>query len=465
MGRVHTTKMEVEVDDLLLDLENPRTGTVNSQSEALEEIVRLSTQHFRNMMLSINTNGLDPGDSFYIIADEEDEDSYTVVDGNRRLAALKVLYNPDLLDGTNLSDSIKKRLRATIGEFAPVEPLNCVLFESRADANEWIERRHGKGLDGEGRIPWDTLESDRFQNDRTVLDVIGFVERNSTFEEADWQRIKKSVVHRSPTTLRRFLVSKAGKQYLGFVEGQDGAGPMFKRKPEYLIKILSQIFSDIDAGEVNSRTHNKASEISEYFTSLPDEFGVNEQIETAAHSFASTDIKDATKRPRLLTKSTNAAAVKTKKVTPHRTTLAPSKHQFAEPENEKGKQLLREASKLKLRDTPLACAFLFRAWIEFSIETEMRKSGIPDKGNDGDALDLKGRFLAVCQHLATTSGRLAKAGDLNAIKTILTSKGNVSIGALNGYIHNHFQKPSPDDLRNAWDSAIPFFTAIYGAHK
>ncbi|PKP86625.1 MAG: hypothetical protein CVT78_12090 [Alphaproteobacteria bacterium HGW-Alphaproteobacteria-17] len=67
--------------------------------------------------------------------------------------------------------------------------------------------------------------------------------------------------------------------------------------------------------------------------------------------------------------------------------------------------------------------------------------------------------------MTNTPGRLGKKGDLNAIKTTLNAKtGTVTIGALNGYIHNRFQKPSPDDLRNAWDHAIPFFTAIYGAH-
>lgn len=182
MPRLRSVRTEAEVGDLLLDLDNPRTGTVESQAEALEAIIKLNGQHFRNMMLSIKENDLDPGDSFYVIADDENQDSYIVVDGNRRLAALKVLNNPVLLDGTSLGDSAKKRLRDAAGAFAPIAPVNCVVFESREDANEWIERRHGKGLEGEGRITWGTLESDRFQRDRTVIDVIGFVERNSTFE-------------------------------------------------------------------------------------------------------------------------------------------------------------------------------------------------------------------------------------------------------------------------------------------
>ena len=79
--------------------------------------------------------------------------------------------------------------------------------------------------------------------------MIGFVERNSTFEETDWQRIKKSV-EKSPTTLRRFLVSKAGRKALGFVEKNDNDGPAFKRDPGYIINLLSHLFSDIDAARL-----------------------------------------------------------------------------------------------------------------------------------------------------------------------------------------------------------------------
>ena len=61
---LETENLEVEVDDLLLDHENPRTGQVASQPEALAAIVQLSTRNFKNMMHSIKEHGLDPGDSF-----------------------------------------------------------------------------------------------------------------------------------------------------------------------------------------------------------------------------------------------------------------------------------------------------------------------------------------------------------------------------------------------------------------
>ncbi len=198
---------------------------------------------------------------------------------------------------------------------------------------------------------------------------------------------------------------------------------------------------------------------------LPAALGLAKQKETPSQAFATTNVKDSVNRPRLSKKATTAAPAKTKKVTPHRLTLAPTRHPFAEPAEEKGKQLLREASKLRLKDVPLTCAFLFRAMLKFATDTEMRASGIPDRNAAGETLDLKGRFNAVADHLAKTPGRLGGKGDLNAIKSTLNAKaGAVTIGALNGYIHNRFQKPPPDDLRNAWDHAVPLFTAIFGVH-
>lgn len=312
---METEKLDVEVEDLLLDLDNPRTGPVASQSEALAAIVRLSTRYFKNMMASIKAHGLDPGDSFYLVQEREEGDGYTVVDGNRRLAALKVLNNPDLLQGTDLSDTVKRPLAKEAENYAPQgdTAISCVLFQSRPDAGDWIERRHGRGLEGEGRISWGTLEIQRFQKDPTVLDVITFVEKNSTYPDADWHRIKASV-QKNTSTLRRFLELKAGRQYLGFVPGNGGHGPQFTSDPSYQIDLLSQIFSDIDAGDVNTRTHNKASDIEDYFTSLPTGLSAKGNKNGKAQSYATAVVKDTKTRPRQVARAARNDPVRTRRV-------------------------------------------------------------------------------------------------------------------------------------------------------
>jgi hypothetical protein len=290
-------KLEVDIGDLLLDQENPRIGRVGSQSEALAAVVRLSGRNFKNMMHSIKEHGLDPGDSFYLVQEGAEDDPYVVVDGNRRLAALKVLSQPELLHGTDLTDAAKRPLiKETEGYGMPGENLvNCVLFEDRTEANDWIERRHGKGLEGEGRIAWGTLEIQRFQNDRTVLDVLAFVEKNSTFSDADWARIK-GAVEKNTSTLRRFLDSKAGRRHLSFNASTTHGGPEFAFDSAYEIGVLAQIFADIDAGEINTQTHNKASDIQEYFDNLSGSLSMTGQKAGAAHPFATTLVQDGTAR-------------------------------------------------------------------------------------------------------------------------------------------------------------------------
>ena len=71
---------------MLLDLDNPRLGSTSSQSEALASIVRLNPGYFQNLMGSIRDDGLDPGDSLYVVRSEDGQD-FVVLEGNRRLSA------------------------------------------------------------------------------------------------------------------------------------------------------------------------------------------------------------------------------------------------------------------------------------------------------------------------------------------------------------------------------------------
>jgi hypothetical protein len=79
--------LELSVEELLLDQDNPRLGSVAGQAEALDAIIHLSDSQFRTMMLSIKDNGLDPGDNLYVI-EEQGNGDYIVLEGNRRLSAI-----------------------------------------------------------------------------------------------------------------------------------------------------------------------------------------------------------------------------------------------------------------------------------------------------------------------------------------------------------------------------------------
>ncbi len=464
-----TERIDLTADELSLDIENPRIGSVLTQSEALSSIIQLDAKHFKTMMQSIKENGLDPGDSFYVIADEEDDASYVVVDGNRRLAAIKVLLTPTFLKGTSLPATLIGSLTKLAAGFnaSSVSELRCVRFANRSDANEWILRRHGRGMDGEGRIAWGPLEIQRFQKDRTILDIIDFVEKNSTFSNEEWQRIKGQI-EGSPSILRRFIDSKVGRERLGIsVTEYDGGKkiPKLSKSPEFVLSVLSRIFSDISNELIDTRSYNKASDITKYFDELP--LALRSGKSAPPQDFASAQVKGGSTRPRQPAPASAGAAAadaaakeKTSKPVPIRKTLAPPRHTFAQPKSEKTIQLLREASKVSLKDTPLACAFIFRAFIQQTVDFYMTENGIPFR--DGDKqLELSVRAERVFDHLI--SSRKSSTKEIGFIKRMF-AKGTdpASVKALNDYHHDTYQIPTADVLRNTWNSSVGLFIAVYG---
>ena len=251
--------VELSIDDLLLDLENPRLGSTSSQSDALASIVRLNTGHFRNLMESIRDDGLDPGDSLYVVRSEGCLD-FVVLEGNRRLSALRVLSNPDVLAGTDLPEGTKKRLgREAMGfERSKVEPIRCVRFDDREEATDWIRRRHTGVAGGEGRITWKPLEIQKFSGDYTTIDVIEFVGKNAGYSKAEWETAQSALGGTKSSNLTRLMESAAAQSHLGITVQAEGSQrtPVLATNPNWAMQVLKRIVDDILKNKVNSSPEN-----------------------------------------------------------------------------------------------------------------------------------------------------------------------------------------------------------------
>lgn len=451
---------ELTIDELLLDEDNPRLGAVKSQSEALETLIRLSEAHFRNMMLSIKNNGLDPGDSLYIVEAADDGD-FIVLEGNRRLSALKVLNAPDLLDGTGVADATKKSLlRAAQGfDRTTVEPIRCVLFPGRDDAHDWIQRRHTGAADGEGRIQWGPLEVQRFSGDRSVLDVIEFVGRNAEYSDAEWESTRKMIESRKSSTLARLLESKAGRDHLGIsiAKGNPETTPLLSADPKWAIKVLSRMIEDVRDGVVDSRGLNKSSDIEGYFAGLPNDLQPTAKKQTPK-PFRDISLKQPAKP------AANTTPRKTTKTPRPRKTLAPKTHPFEVPSSTKGERLRYEAQTLDADRFPLAASFILRSFVELAIHDYMETNNLPkteQKGSKTVELNTSAMAERVLQDI--TAKKTIPSSDLRGFRAnMVTKTSQTSIQSLNGFLHNKYQIPTADALRAGWDSCVPLFIATFG---
>lgn len=471
MGKVKTEQFDIAVDALLLDEENPRLGSATNQSETLRKLVELNPNHFRNLMLSIKENGLDPGDSFYVIEHEDEEGDYVVLDGNRRLSALKVLCNPALLDGAGVDDKIKKRLRKAADGFDPAEfdDPRCVCFDSRAEANEWIYRRHTGGANGEGRIDWGPLEIARFTNDRSVLDLLAFVGRSADLSPDEWEDKRALIESKQSSNIERLLTSSAGKQHLGLTHDRaDGENtiPKSTRDPAFLLRVVMRIIDDLSAGKVNSRDLNKASDIEAYFAGLPKDLQPDSATDRPATPVSELTVKPTKKGGSKGKQERAPRKQKTRESKGKRRTLAPRRLPFAEPGLEKAAHVLEEATRVQLHNFEISAAFLLRAFLEMTLRAYAKQHKIPTAVVvDGRKIEKALAVLGedVRKHIVDDAANELTSSDLRPFQTqLLTSKAEASIQSLNSFVHSNYAIPTADALRSTWEACVPVFVATYG---
>ena len=87
----------VDLDRLQLNTENPRFGMTSNQIEAFQMMLTDQKEKIHNLAKDIAANGLNPADLVIVMPSIRDPDYFLVLEGNRRVVALKLLSNPDLV--------------------------------------------------------------------------------------------------------------------------------------------------------------------------------------------------------------------------------------------------------------------------------------------------------------------------------------------------------------------------------
>ena len=86
--------------NLLVDAENPRLKDANQgQRDALRAVASDQKRKLLVLAKDIVEHGMNPSDLPIVMPHKTDRTKYIVLEGNRRLSALKSLENPDTLVG------------------------------------------------------------------------------------------------------------------------------------------------------------------------------------------------------------------------------------------------------------------------------------------------------------------------------------------------------------------------------
>ncbi|WP_218580326.1 hypothetical protein [Pseudomonas sp. J380] len=203
----------ISLDQIKLDQENVRFGNdvAQNQREAIKLMLSNPEEAKKILRLAehIVENGLDPTELQLVTPDEDG--NFIVLEGNRRLTALKILQRPDLCPADR---GYKGFLKAhhSLTDGVP-ESLQCSVVPTRADGDVWIELKHTGENRGAGRVGWDSDIRDERRARQTGIESIGRQIRNLIVDNQHifTNKAALDVFEIDVTTLTRIFSSTLGQ--------------------------------------------------------------------------------------------------------------------------------------------------------------------------------------------------------------------------------------------------------------
>lgn len=428
--------------DLLIDEENPRILHPNAgQHEAIQALARLQGRKLLALAKDIVRYGLNPSELSIVMPHEGDPKRYVVLEGNRRLAALRALENPELLVDavqTNVLREIRKLSHAY--QDNPVESVECLVVGNRGEADHWIELRHTGERGGAGIVPWGSDESGRFRARRGEPQIhqqaLDFLERHGDLSPEARKAIPS-------TSFKRLMGTPEVRSKLG-VEVQDGRLYLLAGDKK-VAKALLHVTSDLASGNTKVGDIYRKDQRVAYAHALPSAIVVPPTIKTG-HGI---DINTG----EVQVKPKRAPSAKTPKA---RDKLIPGDCALS-VSDPRCREIERELRRLSLKEYPNAVSVLFRVFIELSADAYIQAVNLPPAADPSLTNKLHAvtndlvKRKKLTQQQAKPVRRACQKDSFLAASTTL----------MNQYVHNQYLFPGPSDLRAGWNSLQPFVTAMW----
>lgn len=456
-----TTKIKyVSVSKILLDQNNYRHTPQPDQQSALLKTISEQKRKLVVLAKDIIEHGLSPHDFPIIVPSPENNKKYIVVEGNRRLTALKLLLKPDLAKGTTLYNSFK--LLQKSHEVEIPTKIYCTVLESKKEALIWIDRKHSNSLGGKGTEQWNAMSKARSDIDQGInhpeIEILDWIMEDENIQLNVAEKIENNEFN--ITTLERLIYDNYVQEKLGIkIQNRE----LFLSSDEKeLFPILSEIVTIIALGEdKNGKFTVRKIDSSENIKFFIDELlSENSTIDTSKPlkkviltKRNSNNLKNNSNSSTPLTAS-KPANTKSQTTTPidKQKTLIPSKFSVQIPAG-KINDLFNELKKLDVNTYRNVTAVAFRVFLEHSVDHYIKTSSIHVAKEQ-----LIHKLISIRDHLL--SNHLIDKNQLKTLNTVISDTNSIcSTETLNAYVHNPLLPIDALTLKLAWQK-IEFLMEI-----
>lgn len=458
-------KKKISLKNVILDPEKARHGEKVTQDEIYEWMSSgLTGQKVLKLASEIAEKGISPFDNLGVIPSKDGAPApWTVIEGNRRVAALKFLSNPKLCRDTKLrgqyqklKESAKTPIRKTI-EFA--------VFDSFEDASYWIQMRHGGENAGAGTINWGTIEFDSFAarlgkktTNRPAIKLLDYALRNGLINLDQYRETPVTTLYRLISTpdFREKIGCHISKGEVFRISDQ----PYFDRAIESLLKILASGEKTV----TNLKTLDQRKEFAEKLKSNGSWGEYEEQpptninaasIESAEEENKASNGESAPQSPEGQDRRTRGAS---KPSWDRKTLFTRNKDELAIPEeHSKARNIVAELRRLKTggsTGTPIAVAMLLRALIEISTNKYREEFELKPEQ------DFHRQVAQAADHMLK-SGFIKSEQHSAIIRMSRESESILHVKTLQKYVHSEAFHPSSDIINTLWDQISCYVSACW----
>lgn len=466
-------KLTLKLSNLYLDLRNPRYEEQRSQNEALNTIANDQKEKLLVLLRDIIQNGLNPSDIPIVMPDKNRVNGYIVLEGNRRIAAMKLFKKPSILTNASLRQKYSKLNEKH--KDVVVKNIECLIVDSRDEANLWIERKHEGEMNGAGTVRWDNVQKGRFMANKTgkdtkVVQLIDFM-RAATEGDVEFAVQLQKV---SATNLERFISTPDVRTSLGleYSHGEYSSRYEWGEVLKGLMSIVRRFAQD--DFNVNIIYHQK--DRLKYLSEIP----VEELPDKAKKAEKPWKLKDFNAANKLASMSDelegdsyegNSQEENTSKTDGQAQLERPTTRNMFLPEdltlaipNARINRIYSELKLLSHNTMPNTCAVMLRVFLELSADCYLELCGLLKDGvvSSSKCGDLRSKINMVIKHLCDKN-YLDDAKAKGIREELNARQGTYSVDTLNAYVHNLDFNPKPENLMIALDNIKPFIMAMWKA--
>ena len=451
------------INQLMLDLFNFRTVPQKSEIHAVQTMISISPDRFWALMESLVDDGYLPTENILVLKGENS--SNIVKEGNRRVAALKIIHQYIPSKDISIPDYIQEKIDSLSAEWKTANKnVPCAIYEITEESvvDKIVTLAHGKG-EKAGKDQWTAVARARHNRNVNKLSEPGLDLLEKYLKEGKNLTPQQSERWSGdyPLTVLDESIKKLSARF-----GVGSAAELAKNYPSSIQfrDALENILKDIGLALITFPIIRKREDFASQY-GLPVSTPTSSNIKSPPQNPSAGTQNGTGGQTQVTEKATDQGVSSENKV------VAVATHDPRSVKRElrafvpRGKNrekivaLRDEALKLKLQDNPIAFCFLLRSMFEISAKVycddHKTSDGLSYTKKDGTDKKLVDILREIKDHLA----KLAEKEKIKALHGAMTELGKpegiLSVTSMNQLVHNPKFSITVGDIAIVFGNVFP----------